>query len=345
MPNGVNYISEKEQQIVSVVMPCYNASRFLREAVDSVRSQSYQDWELLIVDDGSTDDSRHIAQEYVELDSRVRLLQQPNGGACVARNNGIEHASGAFIKFLDADDILCPDCLQEQIKQIKNLKPNQIPFGDYGHIDAVGKVIETYAYSQEHLDLLKRDPVYAMFRFWQILITAPLHHKEYLTKIGGFDTKLPRHQETDMHFRLTLADVEFVYFPTFTFYYREYTSTYRITSNYRSGKIKEDELRREIYIPKQEALLLNKYGEMPSIYRPSFMKSNFDRARYYFASKNNDLGKQYLQKAISYGALTKFMRTYIFIGRMLGFTHLEAILQWRLKLLGKNKNITLNTEH
>ena len=282
--------------IVSIVMPCYNASRFIREAIDSVRSQSYQNWELLIVDDGSTDSSCKIAQEYVELDSRIYLIEQPNSGACSARNNGIKHARGEYVKFLDADDILCPDCLEEQVRQISTLKPNQIPFGNYGHIDANGDVISTYCYSKDHLTALKGDQIYAMFCYWQILISAPLHRRELLTEVGGFDVDLPRHQETFFHFCLALADVQFVYYQTFTFYYREYTSTYRITSNYRSGKIKEDVLRREIYIPKQEALLLNKYRVMPSIYRPFFTQAYFDRARYYFAHKQPDEGQKCFNK-------------------------------------------------
>lgn len=325
----------KDTPLVSVVMPCYNASRFIREAIESVCAQSYKNWELIIVDDGSSDNSVQILAEYTAKDNRIKLIQQPNRGACVARNNGIDHARGEYVKFLDADDILCPNCLEEQVQQIEQLQPNQIPFGDYGHIDADGKVIGRYVYGQEHLNLLNRDQVYAMFCYWQILITAPLHRMELLQLIGGFDTSLPRHQETDMHFRLALVDVEFVYSPTFTFYYREYTSASRITSNYRSGKIKEDELRREIYIPKQEALLLKKYGTMPSIYRSSFTKSNFERARYYYAQKQVEKANLAMYKAIEYGVLSKFMRMYIFIGKIIGYTRIETVLQWRLKIIGK----------
>ena len=245
------YISKDTQPTVSVVMPCYNASAYLREAIASVQSQTYQDWELLIIDDGSTDDSKQIAKTYAAEDKRIKLIEQSNSGACRARNNGIEHANGMYIKFLDADDILCPTCLEEQVRQMNELQPNQIPFGDYGQIDANGKILSTYTYTNEHLSLLEKDQVYAMFYYWQILITAPLHRREFLNKINGFDIDLPRHQETDLHFRLAIADVQFIYHPLITFYYREYTSDSRITSNYRSGKIKETPLRLEIYEPKK----------------------------------------------------------------------------------------------
>ena len=335
MPNGVNYISEKEQPIVSVVMPCYNASAYLREAIESVQSQTYQDWELLIIDDGSTDDSKQIAQAYSVEDKRIKLIEQPNSGACRARNNGIEHAKGMFIKFLDADDILYQTCLEEQVRQMNHLQVNQIPFGDYGQIDAKGNIFSTYEYTKEHLSLLEKDQVYAMFCYWQILITAPLHRKKSLIKVNGFDTDLPRHQETDLHFRLAIADVQFVYYPTFTFYYREYTSASRITSNYRSGKIKEIPLRLEIYEPKKEQLLLQKYGQMPTKYKGYFTNVFFDGARYYFALKQLEKGKQLLEKVRAYGDLTLFMRSYTIFGKWFGYINIERIFRLRLKLLHK----------
>ncbi len=330
-----NYISKDTQPTVSVVMPCYNASLYLREAIESVLSQTYQDWELLIVDDGSTDNSKQIAQECTLKDKRIRLIEQPNGGACRARNNGIEHAQGMYIKFLDADDVLCPDCLEEQVQQIAELQPNQIPFGDYGQIDVNGCVLSTYEYTKEHLSLLEKDQVYAMFSYWQILITAPLHRKELLVKVNGFDTDLPRHQETDLHFRLAIADVQFIYHPLITFYYREYTSDSRITSNYRSGKIKEIPLRLEIYEPKKEQLLLQKYGQMPTKYKGYFTNVFFDGARYYFAVKQLEKGKQLLEKVRAYGDLTLFMRSYTISGKWFGYINIERIFRLRLKLLHK----------
>ena len=321
--------------MISVIMPCYNASAYLREAIKSVLSQSYEDWELLIVDDGSTDNSTQIAKKYTECDPRIRMIEQPNGGACRARNNGIIHAQGQYVKFLDADDVLSPNCLAEQVQQIEQLSSNQIPFGDYGHMASDGKALSNYQYSREQLDLLNTDQVRAMFIYWQILISAPLHRLDWLKKIGGFDTNLPRHQETDFHFRLALAGLQFIYYPTFTFYYREYTSPHRITSNYRSGKINEAALQREIYVPQREALLLDKYGSMPQVYRPYFSNCYFDSARYYFAHKQMDRGNRSLAKAIGYGELSLFMRFYISAGKIIGYARLESLFQFRLRLLGK----------
>lgn len=96
---------------VSVVIPVYNGARFLREAIDSVLGQRHPAREIVVVDDGSTDGSRAIAESYGD---RIRLIAQPNGGVAAARLKGIAHTSGAFIAYHDADDIMLPERLERQ---------------------------------------------------------------------------------------------------------------------------------------------------------------------------------------------------------------------------------------
>jgi CDP-glycerol glycerophosphotransferase len=91
-----------------VVVPVYNVEAYLGECLDSLRAQTIQDFEAVMVDDGSTDTSAAIAREYVERDERFRLLGQPNGGLSMARNTGIDAARGEFLAFLDSDDLLPP---------------------------------------------------------------------------------------------------------------------------------------------------------------------------------------------------------------------------------------------
>lgn len=101
--------------LVSVIVPAYNAERFLAETLDSILAQTYPHFEVLVVDDGSTDRTAAIAQAYCDRDSRIRLLQQPNGGVAAARNLGIREARGEFIAPIDADDIWYPQNLEKQI--------------------------------------------------------------------------------------------------------------------------------------------------------------------------------------------------------------------------------------
>ena len=102
---------------VSVIMPCHNGESTLRQAVESVLAQSYADWELLIIDDASTDESVAIAEEYCAKDSRIKLLhtQHSTGKPATARNVGIKAATGRFIAFLDCDDQWLPHKLEHQL--------------------------------------------------------------------------------------------------------------------------------------------------------------------------------------------------------------------------------------
>jgi teichuronic acid biosynthesis glycosyltransferase TuaG len=102
--------------LVSIVTPMYNSGQFIAETIESVLSQTYPHWELIIVDDASTDDSADVARRYSSLDDRIRVEVLPrNGGAAVARNAAIEDACGRYIAFLDSDDLWHPLKLEKQI--------------------------------------------------------------------------------------------------------------------------------------------------------------------------------------------------------------------------------------
>lgn len=95
--------------ILSIVVPCYKQAEYVAETLDSIRKQTLQDWECIVVNDGSPDNSSEIVGEYVRLDSRIRLIETENRGVSAARNTGIRASSGEFILPLDADDIIMPE--------------------------------------------------------------------------------------------------------------------------------------------------------------------------------------------------------------------------------------------
>ena len=102
---------------VSVITPMYNCEKFISETIESVLNQTYTNWEMIIIDDCSTDKSKQIVKQYIERDKRIRLIAlNENSGAAVARNKGIEVSSGRFIAFLDGDDLWEPNKLEKQIK-------------------------------------------------------------------------------------------------------------------------------------------------------------------------------------------------------------------------------------
>jgi len=102
---------------VSIIMPLYNSARFVKKAIESVISQTYQDWELLVINDCSKDESQSVVEDLAKRDSRIRMLHTdlPSGGPAIPRNLGVEQAQGRYIAFLDSDDMWYPKKLEEQL--------------------------------------------------------------------------------------------------------------------------------------------------------------------------------------------------------------------------------------
>lgn len=107
---------DMKKGLVSIITPCYNGEKYISETIDSVIAQSYSNWEMIIVDDGSKDNSAEIIKNYMSKEPRIKLIQQANGGSSVARNNGIRNAEGQYMALLDADDLWNSDFLEKQIK-------------------------------------------------------------------------------------------------------------------------------------------------------------------------------------------------------------------------------------
>ncbi len=107
--------------MLTVVTPLYNSAQYIDDAIRSVVSQTFRDWEYLIVDDCSTDEGPEIAEAYCRTDSRIRLIRlSENSGAGICRNRGIEESRGRYIAFLDSDDLWLPDKLEIQLSVMKN---------------------------------------------------------------------------------------------------------------------------------------------------------------------------------------------------------------------------------
>ena len=108
-----------EKGLVSIITPCYNGERFIAETIDSVLNQTYSKWEMIIINDGSTDGSAELVKKYVEKDSRILLIEQENAGSAVARNHGIRICNGQYIALLDSDDLWDAEFLEKQIRYMQ----------------------------------------------------------------------------------------------------------------------------------------------------------------------------------------------------------------------------------
>lgn len=126
--------------LISIITPCYNSASFIVQAMDSVLAQTFEDWEMLIADDCSTDDSAAIVQEYARQDSRIRYYRtdSPSGGPSIPRNIGLEHARGEYIAFLDSDDLWLPEKLKEQLSFLVTHKLDFV-YSDYEKITWKGE--------------------------------------------------------------------------------------------------------------------------------------------------------------------------------------------------------------
>lgn len=153
-----------EQKLISIIIPIYNASEFLEECLCSIKKQVYSNFEVICVDDGSTDNSAEIALKFTESDKRFRLYRQPNSGVSVARNTGLKHATGDYICFVDADDMVAPDYLSVlynhskdgdfticgYTKDVKQLGNNECKVNRYSSKKYISKIIDE---SVEHPNL------------------------------------------------------------------------------------------------------------------------------------------------------------------------------------------------
>ena len=209
--------------LVSIIIPCFNNERFIAESINSCLSQTYDEIEIIVVDDGSTDDSKSVIENYGD---RVKLIAIENSGACKARNIGLEASEGEWIKFLDGDDFLDHNTIKNQINHADSIDNSKIPFGNNLNTDESGKIIARHTFGK-YKGLVKNgfsagiivDPCQT---------ASPLILKKMLKKIKGFREELPRYQERDLFFRLVNEGFEFEYGSYDTVMVRQHTSPDRM---------------------------------------------------------------------------------------------------------------------
>lgn len=139
------------EELLSIIMPSYNCGRFVEESIRSVQSQTYQNWELIFVDDCSTDDTISIVQRIQQADKRIRLFKNVyNSGAAISRNHGLREAKGKWIAFLDSDDLWEPTKLE---KQVRFMEENGYVFSytSYQEIDSDGNLTGVIISGPKHV--------------------------------------------------------------------------------------------------------------------------------------------------------------------------------------------------
>lgn len=184
--------------IVSVVIPVYNGERFLRESLESVFAQTFRDYEVICVDDGSTDGSFALLRKYGE---RVRVVQQTNEGQSAARNAGVRLARGEYIAFLDQDDRWYPSKLEQQVAVLQAEPDVVLVHCNYDRVDGEGRVLQAGAALAERASALA-SPLGCLIGEALIFPSSMMVRRDVFQRVGGFTPELRGYEDFDLMARL-----------------------------------------------------------------------------------------------------------------------------------------------
>ncbi len=199
--------------LISVIVPLYNGEKTIRETVKSILNQSLQNFELIIINDGSQDASLEMVSNF--QDSRIKVFSYPNSGISTTRNRGISHATGEYISFIDADDLWTPNKLESQLKALQENPKAAVAYSWSDHINEFGQPLNRGSYMTVNGD------VYPKILLIDFIANGsnPLIRREALMEVGGFDESLSTSADWDMWVRLA-ARYHFVAVPSPQILYR-----------------------------------------------------------------------------------------------------------------------------
>lgn len=163
---------------VSVIMPCYNQVEYLPDALNSVMAQSFQNWECIIINDGSTDNTATIVKEYINTDERFKYFEQTNGGPSTARNTAIRNSKGLFILPLDGDDKISSNYIEECVKTLSITENAKVVYGKGEKFGLINERWNLKPYSFQEL------------LFGNSIHCAGMFRKADWESIGGYDTNM-----------------------------------------------------------------------------------------------------------------------------------------------------------
>jgi len=262
---------------ISVIIPTYNRAHTITKAINSVLNQTFKDFELIVVDDGSTDDTKSIIGVFE--DSRIRYVWQENQERSAARNTGLRLSQGKYISFLDSDDEYLSEKLHRQVSTLDNNPSADLVMSGWYDVDSNGIIIFTHSPWVNH-----SDPFYSL-KDW--LLSPPVNlptcllRKKIVGKSGGFDTEFNVAEDVDFLFRLIKSGCNTLWAKSHVLkYYKDYPDINSANNNYKKliGKVFSDpEIIKTIGVQKSECLAL---VNVTSAYH-SFLKGDTNQAKEY----------------------------------------------------------------
>ncbi len=204
--------------LVSIVIPCYNYGRYLSASLDSVLAQSFNDWECILVNNGSTDETKTICQKYLDKDPRFIYLESDNRGPAAARNIGLKNAKGQFIQFLDADDLLEYNKLNSHVKFLEQNEDVDLVYGEVRYFTDSNIAERRFSLWEPDREWMPKISakgyrlIKSLVKYNIMTIHAPLFRQTCLNDSGFMDENLWGFEDWDLWLHFSLHDKKFVFY-------------------------------------------------------------------------------------------------------------------------------------
>mgnify|MGYP006270945475 CR=1 FL=1 len=272
--------SSSAHQVVSVIIPAYNMAEYLASAIRSVLVGTYDDVDVICVDDGSTDDTADVAYAFThpeseEYDPRVRYMRQPNQGKSAAVNQGIEAMHGAYFTVLDADDELPPTSLERRVQALQATEDADLAIGSFAVINEDGETVG-------NARLAPVDPTPEALRHsFYLSYKTPFHfsacllRQELVERVGPFDTELTRCQDGDYAIRSLMHTHGVVSIKDVVYLYRKHRDE------------RSDRIRMRLATLQHRPTVLLKNFSFPQNYLYAFATAAFDIAKLFYEVFSN----------------------------------------------------------
>lgn len=315
---------KKEHQVplVSVIIPCYNGERFLREAIQSCFDQTHHPLEIIVIDDGSTDSSLDIIKSY---DKAIIWETGANRGGNAARNRGFTLSQGKYIQFLDADDYLLPEKIERDLRFIEQTGADVV-YSDVRpeYYDSNGKGVP----GAISVTGAKEDILESLLMDWGVSTHALFFRREILTLVGGWDESIRAVQERDLLISIALKGATIKYYPGCFAVFRRYGAVTVSTSN--ALRL----LTSHYAILQKSEIQLFQLGKLSPKYRRALAQGYFSIARAFY-----DVDRSYytvlLRKALSLqpDLNPRQSRMYTMLYHLFGFAAADLLASSRRRIM------------
>jgi glycosyltransferase involved in cell wall biosynthesis len=233
--------------LVTIVIPCFNYGHFLPETLESVVNQSYDRWECIVVDDGSTDDTEAVVRPYVRADSRFQYLYQHNRGLSAARNSGISVGRGEYFQFLDADDLIEPRKLERHVRYLEEHGDVGIVYSPVRYFTTARKQDRKYSIREPDEPWMPKtsgrgEPVLAALAKGNVMaVNCPLVRTSTITRAGRFSERLKALEDWDYWIQCAAQGARFQYL--------DEPETYALVRDHPDSMIRDDVRIEAAFIP------------------------------------------------------------------------------------------------